>query len=446
MARCSNDAVFAKVIEKKLENRTEVHLSLHKELPDCRNIKADDYYSISGTPYWSRFDKPANAFECFPKDCTTTGTLQIVNEGGVAKVTYYIPDPSVDWANGVITFYIRNAVNGIYKLIIGDPSTGAQYSLADLIPSTIEPNAFYPMFVDLSTMTPTQGSFTPSDAGAFITIEAPSGELEISTISVFDSIYDFEIDDTVILSCLSSIGGSIDLEMIESTCMEKGHQSDPTSFEYPVTAKAVTTNEWKLNPLNKKGDAVEGFEPHTIKTTIGQDGAVSIFDMADDCGFIAAQLVDCNPFDGELKRVSVPVAISLDEDQYQVLDNEGVKIFRFNSALANREVYISYPRITHVDRIVGTNDELNTVRTRMSVPVYYTKAGDNVVLKEIHVYHNVWVTSYPTTITTEETEKSYTFTFMPDENGEWYHIDRIKSYRQTAINAPSGGGDVTPTV
>lgn len=433
MGRCPNDALLSKITQEKLTNEIEVSFSLHKKLPDCRAIKASDYYYTDGTPTWNRFAKPESAYECYPDACTTTGTLTIPSS---KVVRYYIPWDSADYSAGVVTFYVTSTSAATVNFKIGSDKDFGEDTFASYTVSVPANSVHYPVLIDLSKAG--TGTWTPS-VQTFIEIGSTT-EIGVSTINVFESIYDFELDDVVKVGCLTTVGGSFDIESIERTCIEEGYQDDAQTFEYTVTGKSVTPNWWKLNPLLSKGEAVEGFKLRTVQEKVVSKtidsatyGAVTLTDaQQDECGNLVAQVVDCDTIDAELKRVSIPFAVTLDEDQYQVIKNaNGTTDVLFSAELIDMEVLISYPQIAKVKDFVATNDNLNTVRVRMSVPVKLKK-GNNVVAEELHVFNNVLVTSFPSNLTGDETEFTFTITIQMDENNEFFHIYRIESVGQGA--------------
>ena len=133
------------------------------------------------------------------------------------------------------------------------------------------------------------------------------------------------------------------------------------------------------------------------------------------------------------------MAVDLEYDQFQVLfdaDNNGVAIFKFNSALAGKEVLITYPQMVYLkERMVGNNDNLGEVHVKMSYPRILSDGTE-----EIHTFNNVLITSFPSSINNEETEFTFTVNIQRDSNGDWFTIQRVLS-DYSAICPSSGGGD-----
>lgn len=233
---------------------------------------------------------------------------------------------------------------------------------------------------------------------------------------------------------MSNIGGTFDIAALERACADAMYDAaSVTSFTQTLTARKVSGNYWKLNPLNKKGESTEGFEMITKQFTIGTTtadgttyGLVTLGDFFEgECGGVAIQMVDdCSPTDSMLSQISLPVLVDLDPHQFIVLHNNGGAQIYFNATLVGEKALISYPKTVNVEEYVGNPDHLNTTTVRMSYPVTVEDGTDNTY-KEIHVFDNVLITSFPANLTESDTEFSFTVTIYADNDGNFYRVRRV---------------------
>ena len=423
MGRCSNTELLKKIGVKKLDKNVEVTFDIHRDLPDCRKINTKDYINEVAGATVNKYKKPENQFECMREGCITSGTVVIPS---TQNLQYKAQFDATEFENGVVTFYVypgSTTLPATVTFTISDESafTNADVYSVNVTEAMVGEDGFAAIMIVLQdTPTSTSGDgWEASAAGAYIKLSA-NKELGFSTIDIYESIYDFEIDDVVKVGCLTSMGGSFDIETIEATCLSSGYNTDLGSLTFPVTGNTVTSNYHLLNPLNGKGPSTTGYEIVTVRKTIGVDGTVIISDAAqDECGNITVQIADaCDT--SELKRLSIPNQVTLDEGHYQVVKNaNGTITFYFNTALGGTDVYISYPKTTSVEEWVGNAENLGSVRVRMTVPLETTDGR-----KETHVFNNVLVTGFPMSFTNEETEFAFTITIQKDSNGDFYHIYR----------------------
>ena len=126
----------------------------------------------------------------------------------------------------------------------------------------------------------------------------------------------------------------------------------------------------------------------------------------------------------------MPNLVDLNERQFQVVnvstnpsvDFIGTKVY-FNKDLVGKEVFISYPQQAEVEEhYYATDENVNGKKVEM---VYPKEREDGV--KEIHVYRNVLVTSFPMSLGNENNEKTMSLTFRKDANGHFYDVYVIGS-------------------
>lgn len=423
MARCNNDLLLKKIGINTLSESTEIDFRIRKDLADCRRINTKDYIKITGDVTFNKYDRPVNAFDCVQKSCVTTGALGLAANGSAEYLARY---DATDYAAGVITFYVKNAAQTTLTVKISDDE--AQEN-ADVYNITLSPNTGWaPVVVDL-TRTPDSeegNGWEATRKGAYISI-ATTAAAQISSIGIFDAIEDFELNDVVTVACLTTIGGTFDLEVVEAQCQEARYNDAVTTLTYPVTGTRVTPNYWKLNPLVSRGRRVKGFDMATTRKTVeayNGKGRVTLPDMSTDvCGYIAIQLDDsCDITEAALTQLSVPgsIDVALDQGHYQVDVVDGVTYLYFSPVLVGMDVLIRYPRIADIEEMVASPENLGSVHTSMVVP---HMQSDGV--KMLYVFDNVYVTSFPATITNEASEFAFTITIGRDSDNNFFRIQRI---------------------
>lgn len=439
MGRCNYDALLNKIGINKLTKQTEVSFTVMKDLPDCRRIDAKNYIREIGVDGYNKYKRPDNKFECMRGGCVNTGSLMVsaVTEGDDTKweVVYHIPYDATEFANGVITFYIgvddgATPPDDVTVLISNDDTFANADSYNAVFPGIGE-DGFAPIYVDLTWTPNTVGDgWEPSPSGAYIKITSDSVDTLLSSIAVFDSIFDFETNDVVKVGCLSSIGGTNDIGTLEATCLSAGYDDTVNSIDYTITGNTVTPNYWKLNPLMGKGKAVEGFVPVNVEKTVAEYnpiegvrfGVVYLPDAApDECGFYGVQIKDsCDITGATLTQLSIPGDPSpVDAGHFVVVHDDGSIIF-LSEDLIGMKVIVAYPQKADVEEYVASVDNIGSVRVRMAYEVSKTDGT-----REVHVFDNVLITSFPATIGTDETEFSFTVSIQKMANGQFYRVYRI---------------------
>lgn len=426
MARCNNEELIRKVSLAKLKKSTEIDLALLRDLPDCRIIKAKAYTAISGTYTWDNYERPVNRFECMPKGCTTSGTLNLAQSG---TVTYRIPGDAREIAAGVITFYVTGLAPMTATVKVSESDT---FTNADVytVSAVFADDGYAPIVIDLTKEPDSEvGNGWTAEAVSYIQISL-SAAGGISTLGFFEAMEDFELNQTVKLSCMSSIGGTFDIPTIEARCAEAQYDENVNSVSFPVTAALVSSNWLFLNPLMGKGTADEGFVMTTVKKTVEEYtvdeqtyGRIILTDAAEACSFFAVQRVDgCDP--DLLTEISMPTIQDFDIMHYQKIETaNGVELI-FNADLVNVEMLVSYPKAVEAEEYVLNTDNLNEVRVRMTVPYMAESAGVEGV-KYVLVANNVLVTSVPFTVTDQDTSFPFTFTILRDQDGNFIHLYKI---------------------
>ena len=435
--KCNYEALLSKVGLNKLDKQVEVTLEALEELSDCRTINTKKYASVTpsnseetATPYYNSRMKPENQFECMPSECKTTGTLVA---GVAGTVTFRAQFDLVDYAAGVIAFYVNNIAQATQTITVKIASD-INFTNADVYTINTDKlvqgkDGFSAVIVDLS-QTPSSvvgEGWTASRTGAYVQISTDA-TMGISTIAFYQSMKDFETSIVVKIGCLTELGTDFELEAAEATCLMHGYDtsSDPT-IERTITGNMVTPNYWILNPLMGKGSNTEGFIPTNVQKTIVADdgyGTVVIDDMnQDECGWLTVALNDdCNPWDGLMHRLTVPSMIDIEDegDYFSINNADGTTTLYFAESLAGAVVTISYPKLVDVEEMVGSVANIGSRKFRYTETITYSDGT-----QEVTVFDNVLVTSFPYTINEDETEFSFTINIQKDKTGHFMRKMRV---------------------
>lgn len=426
--RCKNSELLKKISSPKLTKQDEVSFTILRDLQNCRRIKTRDVAEGSTAGTYNKWLIPRNHFECLGKGCVNSGTYLVTE--ATPDLKYFARFDATEFAAGAIVFYVydTNKTAKTLTVKIGDTAAMANadsYSVT-VAAADYDEAGFAPVVVDLSKAgTDVGDGWTPSKSGAYIEITG-SAALGISSISIFDSVEDFATVDTVKVGCLSSVGGGIDLSLIEGACTKAKYNGQMGGLSYNVTGKQVTANYWKLNPMMGKGKATKGFEIRTVEETPVANGNYAEVTLPDlyqaECRFVAIQRKGaCNETDAGLTQLYVPADVSMTPEHYRVIKNaDGSTTLRFHAELAGFPLLISYPMEVEVDERTVNAENLNGTHVSMAVPVC---EADRV--KEMHVFNNVFITSFPNSLSENDTDFSFTINIQPDEGGDYFHIYRI---------------------
>lgn len=428
MAQCGTAELLKLISNKTLNPNTRVRFNVRTDLPDCKKIDAKNFTAVSGNVHYNSYARPANRFECGRTGCITTGTLTmaVVDETATYRALY----DATEFAAGVVTFYVKPDAGVTYpitttvKISDKDDFVNADVYTVNLTADMVGADGYIPVLVDLSQTPASQEGtgWNATQTGAYIQL-ASNQIVGYSSISIYDSLMDFETNAVVEVGCLSTVGGTYDVEMVTAACQDAQLNSDVQTLTFPMTGTQVTPNYNLLNPMQGKGKNTTGFRNATTKKTIEADGTVIIPDANQDiCGYITAQIADsCDATNAMLTILSVPTPVDVDEGHFQAIPNQdGTTTLRFNQSLSGMDVLITYPQKVEIKETVLNPDNLNSVHVSMSVPMT-TSDGHEYVL----VYDNVFVTSFPATITNEAAEFAFTITIARDADGNFMRRQEI---------------------
>lgn len=439
MGRCTED-VFNKISYKNIKSNGnfEVDFTVQDNLQSCKKVNTK--YPVSQVEdcpaYYDRNLIPDNVFECNRQGCVNGGTYKFTLEtgktlcGGVYRANY----DALEWLGGIVTFYAKIEADTTVKFEISDTDafTNSDTFTFNLKFADADFNGFIPVVVDLlhGTLTEKGTGWEATTSGAYIKITGDKS-FGVSTITIFDEIEDFDVNDTVKIGCVQSIAGDNNLDVIEKKCASAQYSNDITGIEVTVSGNTATPNYWLLNPrLRSTTDFLGSINVTDEKTVVaetinGRDyGVIEVPDAYGfECMYYGAQISGegCSVTEDTLVRSNIPTPVSLDIKHFQVIKQDNGVKFVFNKDLVGSAMLISYPQQVEIERQEATKDAVGERRTTMR----YTKETSDGE-KYIYTYKNVFVTKFPENINnSDENTFEFTLNIQPDLLGRYYTRDRV---------------------
>lgn len=447
MARCKNDTLISKIGLKALTKMIEVDFAVLTDVDSCVKVNTKNFIDQIGTSAtFNSYSSPEDLFNCLAEGCRNTGTLIVSNGAGLpVGALFSVLADATDFVAGVITYYVNLPKAGSYNLktTIMDVHD-SKLTNGDVYENIVTATdaGFYPVVVDLSKApSKIEGNgWDATEAGVVLKLEVTSEDetliptIGFSSISIYDSLEEFEVNDVVKIGCIDEFSGEITVDPVDASCFGGGYDPTSIAIERTLSGKSATPNYWKLNPLMSKGDQTTGWIVQTVErpvtpVTIGgvDYGYVQLADMnMEECSFTTAAISDeCNVTDATLNRVSSPVVLDINEKQFIVLDGTTTTLadagkVLFHGSLVGKKVVISYPKKVDVEHFIGSEDALDERKVRMS---FTQEQTDGV--KQVYVYNNVLITSFPGTVNNEETTFEFTISIQRDKNGRFYDLFRV---------------------
>ena len=437
MARCNNDLLISKVGVKALSKTIEVDFAVLTDAENCVKINTRNYLAYEGMPAYNTFLTPPDMFACLADGCKNSGTLMLTNGPNVGA-EFEVRTDATAFAAGVITYYVYLPAGTTRSYLVTTRISDIrdtnqiehdEYRIEVLGSSE---GRFYPIVVDLCDYPNAAQGWRESEHGVRISVSIDADVAGFSSIFFYNSIEDFQVNDTVKIGCIDEFSGEFTLDARDASCFGVGYDPASISIERTITGRSVTANYWKLNPLTKKGEGRTGWLPRTVELKVEQSeliegyGTVYLADInPDECGFLLASVAhDCRVTEGMLNRVNSPTPIRLEHNQFMVLDPavayQGAGILLFNEELVGTTVVISYPQRVEAEHFVGNASDLDARRVRMSIVKEQTDG-----VRQHYIYNNVLVTSFPDSLSDEETTFDFTVSIQRDRNGNFYDMFRV---------------------
>lgn len=444
MGRCSNDVLMSVIGIKQATKKTEIKFNVLTDVDRCMFVNTRDYIASDGTAVYNKFRIPEDVFNCLAEGCRNSGTLMLQGAADTPmSATFQVKYDATEFYQGLVTYYVDFPEAGTYTVTttisdINNPTQTNSDAWTQEI--TVTEAGFRPIVVDMSKVptTVTGNGWIENEAGATMKVtitaadETVIGNYGISSIYLYDSIEDFEVNDTVTIRCLSEITADLTIDAVDASCFGAGYDEDSTSIEYTITGSAIEPNYWKLNPTASKGDLTEYWmqanDDREVKsiTIDGIDyGYVQFPDMyVEECGFVGAQISEgCNTHEKMLTRVNSPVPLDITEREFIVLDGTTTDssfagMILFNSDLIGQRVTVTYPKRQTVRHTFASDEAVNERRVRMIIP-FKTTGGQEYMYQ----FNHVLITSFPMMIGIgEDTTFSFTISIQRDKDGRFFNL------------------------
>ena len=442
----------------KLKNEDIIAISVQDALASCakidaRNVNGDSNAGFA-TSFYNAANVPADAFGCSKNSCYNTGTFQGVVDADTTSVTVGDFKKTFDgtlYATGIVTVYVL-LPDGDYTVSLDITDyTEPTWTNRDTYTKTVHATKgnggtyLYPVQFDLSgTPTSTAGDgWTPSTIGAKVKFTIAGVEADdivgVSSIAFYESIEDLELNKTILLSCIDTLGDNQSFDVIEGACSTSEFDPQSGSMTFNLTANKWTENLKFINPTLRKTDESE-FGTLNIVTRVVADataidaelagfGYVQLSDMAEeDCGYVYIQTPGCAGNSHDLTRVNAPVPTinkDTDSDKFQVLttDYKGDKsrgLILVGKDWIGQELHIVY-RKTVTAEVYEVTNEFRDFNVSILAPL---RKKDGTI--EWHIYENAFVNAIPNSISrSDETTVELEFTIAADENGVRKKIAKI---------------------
>lgn len=398
MGRCNNETLMKKIGVNTLDQNTDFVFRLRHDLPDCRKINTKNYVATSAAAAlaYNKYKKPVNRFECDRTGCITTGVLTM-NESN-ETVTYRAMFDATEWAQGVVTFYVMPdaaIADENYPITVAlAVSEAIDFANADIYSVSvtkdqITDDGFVPVMVNLAnTPSSVEGNgWTPDSTGAFLRLSA-NQKVGFSSISIYDSIEDFDLLETVLLSCLTSLGGTFDLEVVQQRCQEAKYNDQVDTLNFPVTGTRISPNYLNLFPMARKDNQTQGFDLVNVEKTVGADGKITFADLDQNaCGWITIQADDaCDVGESTYIMSSGTSVDDVDDGHYIVVKKQdGSTDIVFNRSQAGVKVLVQYPKRAEIERLALNADNLNSAQLSVAVPYMHSDGTRWLQIGRAHV-------------------------------------------------------------
>lgn len=434
---CNVDTLAKKIIISSLKKETEVTFSIKKDIDSCVEIDTDNFESVIGAnSYYDPYAIPEDMFNCEAKGCINSGTRNVTtNDEGVAGAVFTSNSDAIEYAAGVITYYVKLAMPKTYTVSttvsdIKDRQQANSNIYIKEVTDTETVDGYYPIVIDLSTLPDSENGtgWVASEDGIRIKIEVGTDveddefTIGLSSISVFDSIEDLEAEEVVKVACLSDLTGDMTNDVVDSVCLGAAYDDTTTALDFTITARMLTSNYRSLNPLISKSEESNTYylktESKTVneKTVEGIDfGYIKLNDyFAQECKYTFAQIGEaCNRGDDILNKVNTPVVIELNQRQFIVQD-DGTMLF--NKELVGKKLIVSYPIATTATIYEAKDSNLNKKRVSME---YGIEFDDKTRI--FYEFGTVFITSFPMSVTTDENALSFSISVQRESgNDKWY--------------------------
>lgn len=373
-------------------------------------------------------DKPDERI-CGLKKCDMTGTLFVTpNKAAtgedpiVSTVTTEIKADGEKFQYGYMRLFINGTAGDKFELsIMNMTGTGAnKYTV------TLAETGWNAVMIELFNPAEVVSGGWVGENGSIKLVITPKQQtkFELSTIELFENIYDLVKDQTFGFSCISDFSGDPALTITEDLCATPQYDESATKIERSLTATNMIGELADFHNLTRRLDDSEHYMQtrgeFTAKseTVNGVEYATFVIpELANNlCPRLVVQPQNCK-FD-TLYHVDIDkdmTTIELPEEQFFL---KGNKVY-MSKAYINTDIVVSYPIIVEGTAWDITSDDLNDQHYQMEMVTPIN--GDEYLIKA----DNVMLTALPFTWTNAAGTFTVPYTMVKDDQGKFGRIVKV---------------------
>lgn len=466
MAKCDAKAFAIKADQVgKLKNEDLIAINVLDNLSSCakldtRNI--DNKNNITGLEnvYYNAANVPEDGYGCSKNKCYNTGTLQgdVTADGGNVVIgNFYKNLDATLYAVGIMTAYMY-LPEGDHEVSLDIANYTQQdwtnYATIKTIVHATQGEGFYAVKFDFASadQTETGTGWLIDQIGVKLRFNVKGTNLKaedmvgVSSIAFYESLEDFEISNTILVTCMDNWGDSQQFDVVEGACATSEYDPNSGSMTATITTNKYTENLRMLNPTLRKTDkkqfgdikivtrkvldAAEYFtgKDEALAKELAGFGIVQLSDTIEgDCGFLYVQTPGCANNSHALRRVNAPIPVMTptDGERFQMLSSNYKGDYTKGLVLVGRdwvdqELNFVYRKEVTAEIYEVTN-EFREVRVNILAPLH-KKDGTT----EWHYYENAFITAINNNISrSDETTVELNFNIAADENGVRKQIAKI---------------------
>ena len=375
-------------------------------------------------------DKPDERI-CGLKKCDMTGTLFVEPTKALFKdadptlettVTTEIKADGEKFQYGYMRLFINGTAGDVYNLSVmnmtGEGANKYTVTLAQTGWNAVMIELFNPDEV-------VSGGWIGENGSIKLIVTPETGSnFELSTIELFEDIYDLVKDQTFGFTCISDFSGDLALTITEDLCATPEYDETATKIERSLTATNIIGELADFHNMTRRLKDSEHYmqtrDKFTAKseTVDGIEYATFVIpELADNlCPRLVVQPQNCE-FD-TLYHVDIDkdmTTIELPEEQFFL---KGNKVF-MSKAYVDTEIVVSYPIVVEGTAWDITSDDLNDQHYQMEMVTPIN--GDEYLIKA----DNVLLTALPFTWTNAAGTFTVPYTMAKDDQGKYGRIVKV---------------------
>ena len=370
-------------------------------------------------------DKPDEKI-CGLDKCDMTGTLFVTastSTPGITVVTTEIKANAEDFQFGYLRVFIHGTKGEVFNLGISNMTSSVDANNYGL---TLAEDGWNAIVVELFNPDTISGTGWIADNGS-IKLTVTTNETDpfrLSTVELFDNIYDLVKDQTIGFTCVSDFSGDPSLTLTDDVCDIPKYDETATTIERSLTASNIIGELADFHNTTRRQNASE----HLVQTRDEFTAKLETVDGIDYAAFTIPELADIQcprllvqPQDCEFNTL---YHVDIDNDQsYINLPEEqffrkGNKVFMAPN-FADTKIVIAYPIWVEGTAWDITTEDLNKQRYQMEMvtPI----CGDEYVIKA----DNVMITALPFTWTNAAGTFTISYSMAKDSYGKYGSIIKI---------------------